>query len=203
MWRAVRLFVLAGALAITGEAANADTVYVFSADGGLQIPDNGGTLVSGSVGINSNDQVVSFSYNISTTFEFSVENEGVWFSESGSDNQTVTGTTGSFSLADGFGELSIGSLYLQFVAPDGTSASPIFDSSASSEIALTCTQGDVTQSCGSVDLQVEVTGSISAEDMTETPLPATLPLFATGLAALGLFGWRRNRGKTPMRFAGV
>jgi hypothetical protein len=28
---------------------------------------------------------------------------------------------------------------------------------------------------------------------TVTPLPAALPLFATGLGALGLFGWRRNR----------
>jgi hypothetical protein len=26
-----------------------------------------------------------------------------------------------------------------------------------------------------------------------TPLPATLPLFATGLGALGLLGWRRKR----------
>jgi len=26
-----------------------------------------------------------------------------------------------------------------------------------------------------------------------TPLPATLPLFATGVGALGLFGWRRKR----------
>jgi len=26
-----------------------------------------------------------------------------------------------------------------------------------------------------------------------TPLPATLPLFATGLGAMGLFGWRRKR----------
>jgi len=26
-----------------------------------------------------------------------------------------------------------------------------------------------------------------------TPLPAALPLFATGLGAMGLFGWRRNR----------
>jgi hypothetical protein len=26
-----------------------------------------------------------------------------------------------------------------------------------------------------------------------TPLPAALPLFATGLGALGLFGWRRKR----------
>ena len=30
-------------------------------------------------------------------------------------------------------------------------------------------------------------------DIAQTPLPATLPLFATGLGALGLFGWRRKR----------
>jgi hypothetical protein len=28
---------------------------------------------------------------------------------------------------------------------------------------------------------------------TATPLPAALPLFATGLGALGLLGWRRKR----------
>jgi len=30
----------------------------------------------------------------------------------------------------------------------------------------------------------------------ETPLPAALPLFATGLGALGLLGWRRKRKQT-------
>ena len=30
-------------------------------------------------------------------------------------------------------------------------------------------------------------------DVTATPLPAALPLFATGLAVIGLFGWRRKR----------
>jgi hypothetical protein len=35
---------------------------------------------------------------------------------------------------------------------------------------------------------IEVFGSVSA-----TPLPATLPLFATGIGAVGLFGWRRKR----------
>ena len=30
-------------------------------------------------------------------------------------------------------------------------------------------------------------------NVAETPLPAALPLFATGLGALGLFGWRRKR----------
>lgn len=29
--------------------------------------------------------------------------------------------------------------------------------------------------------------------LTPTPLPAALPLFATGLGAMGLFGWRRKR----------
>lgn len=31
--------------------------------------------------------------------------------------------------------------------------------------------------------------------VTATPVPAALPLFATGLSALGLFGWRRKRKK--------
>ena len=33
---------------------------------------------------------------------------------------------------------------------------------------------------------------------TATPLPATLPLFATGLGALGLLGWRRKRKTVPL-----
>ena len=32
-------------------------------------------------------------------------------------------------------------------------------------------------------------------DIISTPLPAALPLFATGLAALGLLGWRRKRSR--------
>jgi hypothetical protein len=32
-------------------------------------------------------------------------------------------------------------------------------------------------------------------DTAATPLPAALPLFATGLGAMGLLGWRRKRKK--------
>ena len=32
-----------------------------------------------------------------------------------------------------------------------------------------------------------------ASPMSNTPVPAALPLFATGLGVLGLFGWRRKR----------
>jgi hypothetical protein len=33
--------------------------------------------------------------------------------------------------------------------------------------------------------------------VSQTPLPAALPLFATGLGAMGLFGWARS-GKLPL-----
>ncbi len=37
------------------------------------------------------------------------------------------------------------------------------------------------------------TWSAAAEPPPPTPLPAALPLFATGLGIMGLFGWRRKR----------
>lgn len=41
---------------------------------------------------------------------------------------------------------------------------------------------------GTLTITLETTTNSAA-----TPLPAALPLFATGLGALGLFGWRRKR----------
>ena len=37
--------------------------------------------------------------------------------------------------------------------------------------------------------------------LTSTPLPATLPLFATGLSLMGLLGWRRKRKAAAIAFA--
>lgn len=37
------------------------------------------------------------------------------------------------------------------------------------------------------------TGVVGAPDVNVVPLPAALPLFATGLGVMGLFGWRRKR----------
>jgi hypothetical protein len=38
-----------------------------------------------------------------------------------------------------------------------------------------------------------VSGNIQIGTASTTPLPTALPLFATGLGAMGLFGWRRKR----------
>ena len=42
-----------------------------------------------------------------------------------------------------------------------------------------------------------VTVAFSLTPVSATPLPAALPLFATGLGAMGLFGWRRKRKNAP------
>jgi PEP-CTERM motif len=48
--------------------------------------------------------------------------------------------------------------------------------------------------------QFDSSGDIGVVDIASnngpllgTPVPATLPLFATGLGAMGLLGWRRKR----------
>ena len=47
---------------------------------------------------------------------------------------------------------------------------------------------------GANGIQLEWDSHVSfSEPFTVTPLPAALPLFATGLGALGLFSWRRKR----------
>ena len=52
-----------------------------------------------------------------------------------------------------------------------------------------------------VDISLSPT-SYSLDDVSATPLPGALPLFATGLGAMGLFGWRRKRKKSAA-LAGV
>ena len=53
------------------------------------------------------------------------------------------------------------------------------------EASLTSTNSSITAINAYFD-NIDVT-------VNPTPLPAALPLFATGLGALGLFGWRRKR----------
>jgi len=45
----------------------------------------------------------------------------------------------------------------------------------------------------------ETTNAYAHLRVNDTPLPAALPLFATGLGALGLLGWRRKKKAAALR----
>jgi hypothetical protein len=45
-------------------------------------------------------------------------------------------------------------------------------------------------------LSIQVPSRTPGDLVAPTPIPGALPLFTTGLAALGLFGWRRKRKST-------
>ena len=40
---------------------------------------------------------------------------------------------------------------------------------------------------------IVVSENVGNDELAVTPLPAAFPLFATGLGALSLFGWRRKK----------
>jgi hypothetical protein len=68
----------------------------------------------------------------------------------------------------------------------GQFASLLFDENLNDTFLITLALSDPSGFIGSVNEYV-VVGSGA------TPLPATLPLFASGLGALGLIGWRKKR----------
>ena len=51
----------------------------------------------------------------------------------------------------------------------------------------------LTNATSTFTYQETVTYDYTPSAVSETPLPAALPLFATGLGALGLLGWRRKK----------
>jgi hypothetical protein len=55
--------------------------------------------------------------------------------------------------------------------------------------------------CGGCNVLLTSFGGITNSTDLTTPLPGALPLFASGLGALGLFGWRRKRKAIASRAA--
>jgi len=69
--------------------------------------------------------------------------------------------------------------------PELSSTDPAYGGAPIFELYFENPGGDTNQGGATWSNFTVTTGS--------TPLPATLPLFATGLGAMGLFGWRRKR----------
>lgn len=113
------------------------------------------------------------------------------------NNNTTTFLSGTILYADA------GALYLDFVQPgildasltgSGDAASGTYWFSCGDNIP--CTDPDtmaVNSSIGSTDEDFRLVQIATEAVPSPTPLPATLPLLVTGLAALGILGWRGKR----------
>jgi hypothetical protein len=96
------------------------------------------------------------------------------------ENLTVTSrTTGAQSLG---------------IAASGTITETVLISGALLASAPVFYSASYTQNGGpGAQINASFNDSTPAVTSAPTPLPAALPLFATGLGALGLLGWRRKR----------
>ena len=114
------------------------------------------------------------------------------------DNTGYSGTSPNYSfhpnVPTDLGEQNsqnLGFFYVPFF-PGGSAFA--FDPLANDTYIFTLSLTDNTNnnaSLGSVQATV-----IAGEGAAATPLPAALPLFASGLGGLGLLGWRRKRKKS-------
>ena len=97
------------------------------------------------------------------------------------------------SLFEGTGDIDLIETLSPFVASDsildtvGTSLAGAFVKVLWADGSFG--QASLSQTAWATDQILEIGSSASSA----TPLPAALPLFATGLGALGLIGWRRKR----------
>jgi hypothetical protein len=97
--------------------------------------------------------------------------------------------------------LAPGNYWIAVVYGDGNTAQ-ISTSAVTTEANVSLTGGgSCTEStaCSSSSSTTETFGPNF--ETAATPLPAALPLFASGLGAMGLFGWRRKRRNAAARAA--
>jgi hypothetical protein len=154
--------------------ANAMT-YTFAVDYFVNAAEVTGTIVTTSdSGTLTSSEITSYTFNF-----FTVTISGVSPSIYGS-NLIATPTTISYTPTG---------LSTDFIAPSGCI---YFDDLACEDNPLTTGQYGEEITDGGSNTGITYTPIVIAT-MPATPLSATLPLFATDLGALGLFGWRGKR----------
>ena len=163
-------FNLGGGLSLTATASDAHVTGVKAWDD--LSPNFGGMGVgTGNTGGDQDDNINGTNI-LTLTFSSPITLTGVatlFASAHGTlgNGDPVSGTTGFFLL-------------------DGVKTS--FSSANDNSLSITGTVFTFEE-----DTSSDPTFYVSALDYSTTPLPAALPLFATGLGAMGLLSWRRNR----------
>jgi hypothetical protein len=173
--RLARMSVVVAAVVMNVGIAKADTIQSFSISGtGITYGDGTFTL-SGEMSFDITDKtLVSIDLNFPNSLSILPRVGNTYSADVSSgrpgDPGTIAITMTPDQAGDGF---YIGGTLVGSLIPIGTAA------------ASEC--GIFPEPC-----LEQVTG-YSGEVTPATPLPAALPLFATGLGAIGLFGWRKKR----------
>jgi hypothetical protein len=185
---------------------HASIIYDESISGDL--PDNLTTVLDLSLGTNTvlgSSVYIAFddsqTYDLDS-FSFHLPNDTQLTNVSYAFSNTILEpTTSDLGTQYWLLDASSNVLDITVIAVSGTSPVSLFNSAlplASGQYQFynfsLGTVGTATTIGGSWDYQITF-------DVAATPLPATLPLFATGLGALGLLGWRRKRKNAPLAAA--
>jgi hypothetical protein len=107
---------------------------------------------------------------------------------SGDYSVVSTSTTVPVNLSSLSWSLAAGSYWLVAIATSGSDAS--WQAGSTGLFASDGATGGGTWTGQDLPIPMAL---ISTATVSATPLPAALPLFATGLGAMGLLGWRRKR----------
>ena len=148
--------------------------------------DSGGNFISpvGTVGITSDGTPLTYQFNLT-----SGNLSAVYMDVSGS--VSALSTDGSWSADQGASTTALGSFTDTLICNSGCGPELTAIFSSTNLVAnYTLLNGDI------VGFSAANTSNGFFADNTApsaVPLPAALPLFATGLGALGLLGWRRKR----------
>jgi hypothetical protein len=169
MWR----IMMAAAMAMTAGVAKADTYQSFNITGTYDTFADGPGTFGGAATIDVTSETL-FSITVTGLPDITFETlPGPGFNAEVVDYSVGEGTVGISMTPDGLGD----GFY------SGGTFGPV-DVSPPAGVASTCSS-DPSVCLAAVDT---FQGTLTA-----TPLPAALPLFASGIGAMGFFNWRRKR----------
>jgi hypothetical protein len=106
-----------------------------------------------------------------------------------SDATTIDHATATLNVLDGISIADVNSAFGFLTLGDGGTVTAIFAPGVAVGATLFLLAGEV----GGNGEDLLATVAVSDQAPGEVPLPAALPLFATGLGIMGLAGWRRKR----------
>ena len=109
----------------------------------------------------------------------------------GSANSAYYSVDGGLTSIAGLNQSGGGSDYGDFTGPNNPA--PSNTGPCLIQSAYACSPADSYTTASPEYAMMESIGYDPVTFQTATPLPAALPLFATGLGGLGLLGWRRRR----------